>query len=49
MKKWFVGCLFLTACSGGGDYQGTLLNGMNSGPLEGVRLLAKSSLFFSKS
>ena len=43
MKKWFVGCLFLTACSGGGDYQGTLLNGMNSGPLEGVRLLAKSS------
>ena len=43
MKRWFIGCMVLVGCGGGGDYQGTLLNGMTNGPLPGVRVLAKSS------
>ena len=40
--RLFVG-FFLTACGGGGDYKGTLVNGMDGAPLEAVRILAKSS------
>ena len=43
MKRCLVASLFLTACGGGGDYKGTLVNGMDSAPLNAVRVLAKSS------